>query len=94
MKKWISGAAALLGLLTISEMGSAAYFYRRTMKRSNAKKERTVKMAGTDWNQYMPLIQERKAYMLAQLMKMHIRKQRMDCGSMPHIFQDRITLRS
>ena len=66
MKKWIGGAAALLGLLTISEMGSAAYFYRRTMKRSNAKKERTVKMAGTDWNQYMPLIQERKAYMLAQ----------------------------
>ena len=66
MKRWMGGAAALLGLLTISEMGSAAYFYRRTMKRSNAKKERTVKMAGTDWNQYMPLIQQRKAYMLAQ----------------------------
>lgn len=65
MKKWMGGAAALLGLLSISEMGSAAYFYRRTMKRSNAKKERTIKMAGTDWNQYMPLIQERKQKMLS-----------------------------
>lgn len=65
MKKWMGGAAALLGLLSISEMGSAVYFYRRTMKRSNAKKERTIKMAGTDWNQYMPLIQERKQKMLS-----------------------------
>lgn len=64
MKKWMGTAAALFGLLTVSEMGSAAYFYGRTMKRSNAKKERTVKMAGTDWSQYMPLIQERKQKML------------------------------
>ncbi len=28
------------------------------------KTERTIKMAGTDWNQYMPLIEERKAAML------------------------------
>lgn len=43
-----------------------AYFYRRTMKRSKAKTERTMKMAGTDWNQYMPFIKERKAYFLEQ----------------------------
>lgn len=66
MKKWMGKAAALLALLAISEAGSSAYFYRRTMKRGKAKTERTVKMAGTDWSQYMPLIQERKAYMLAQ----------------------------
>ncbi len=66
MKKWMKGAAALCALLAVSEAGSSAYFYRRTMKRGKAKTERTTKMAGTDWNQYMPLIQERKNYMMAQ----------------------------
>ena len=54
------GAAALI------ELGVSGYFYRRTMTRNNAKTERTIKMAGTDWNQHMALIQERKEYMLAQ----------------------------
>ncbi len=66
MKKWVRGAAALFSLLAISEAGSAAYFYRRTMRRNHAKTERTIKMAGTDWSQHMPVIQERKAYMMAQ----------------------------
>lgn len=66
MKKAVKTAAALLGLLTIAEMGSSAYFYRRTMKRGYAKTERTTKMAGTDWNQHMDLIRIRKEYMLAQ----------------------------
>lgn len=66
MKKKVTAAAIFLGLLTVAEAGGSAYFYRRTMKRGNAKKERTIKMAGTDWNQYMPLIQERKEYMMAQ----------------------------
>lgn len=44
----------------------SAYFYRRTMKRGKAKTERTMKMAGTDWSQYMPFIEERKKHMLAQ----------------------------
>lgn len=47
-------------------MGETAYFYRRTMKRGNAKVERTMKMSGTDWSQYAPLMQDRKAFMLAQ----------------------------
>lgn len=58
--------AALLALLTVSEAGGSAYFYRRTMKRSHAKVERTMKMSGTDWNQYMPLLEKRKAYMFEQ----------------------------
>lgn len=66
MKKKVTAAAIFLGLLTVAEAGGSAYFYRRTMKRGNAKKERTIKMAGTDWNQYMPLMQERKEYMMAQ----------------------------
>ncbi|MDD6482313.1 MAG: alpha/beta hydrolase [Lachnospiraceae bacterium] len=62
---WIIAGAAV-GALALLEAGISAYFYRRTMIRSNAKRERTIKMAGTDWNQYMPLIQERKEKLLAQ----------------------------
>ena len=43
MGKIGKAAAALLGLLAISEAGSSAYFYRRTMKRNKAKVERTMK---------------------------------------------------
>lgn len=67
MKKNIWKAAGIFfGLLTVAEAGGSAYFYRRTMKRGHAKVERTMKMAGTDWSQYMPLMQERKARMLEQ----------------------------
>lgn len=66
MAKLLKGAAAFLGLLAVSEAGGAAYFYRRTMKRSNVKVERTMKMSGTDWNQYIPVIEERKQRMLAK----------------------------
>ncbi len=60
IKKTVLGA----GLLAAACGGEIAYFYGRTMKRGRAKTERTIKMAGTDWNQYMPLIEERKAAML------------------------------
>ena len=30
------------------------------MKRSHAKTERTMKMSGTDWEQYFPVIEEKK----------------------------------
>lgn len=66
MKKWVKGAAALLGLLTVAEAGGSAYFYRRTMKRSKVRVERTMKMAGTDWTQYQELIGARKEYMMAR----------------------------
>lgn len=66
MKKWLGKAAALFGMLAAAEAGGSVYFYRRTMKRSKAKVERTMKMAGTDWSQYFPMINSRKEYLLAQ----------------------------
>ncbi len=66
MKEILIGAAAFLGVAAAAQAGEAAYFYRRTMKRNKAKVERTMKMAGTDWSQYMSFIEERKAEMLAQ----------------------------
>ena len=63
LKKVFGFAAGVLG---VTEVGIAAYFYRRTMIRGNAKKERTMKMAGTDWNQHMAFIKERKDLMMSQ----------------------------
>lgn len=65
-KQIVRGAAVLMGVLAAAEAGGSAYFYRRTMKRGKAKTERTIKMAGTDWNQYMPVIEKKKEYMLSQ----------------------------
>lgn len=65
-KKVVRGAAVLMGVLAAAETGGTAYFYRRTMLRSKAKTERTMKMAGTDWTQYFGLIGERKERMLAR----------------------------
>lgn len=59
-------AMACAGVLAAASIGETAYFYRRTMKRNNAKVERTIKMSGTDWSQYAPMMQERKAFMLEQ----------------------------
>ena len=38
--------AGVLGCIAAAEAGGSAYFYRRTMMRYNAKKERTMKMSG------------------------------------------------
>lgn len=65
-KKLVTGTALFAAALAAAEAGGSAYMYRRTMKRGKAKTERTMKMAGTDWNQYMPLIEARKEAMLAQ----------------------------
>lgn len=59
-------AAVGLGLLAAACGGEIAYFYGRTMKRGRAKTERTMKMSGTDWSRHMPLMEERKAAMLAR----------------------------
>lgn len=66
LKKLLGMIAAVIGVIAAVELGIAVYFYRRTMIRSNAKTDRTIKMAGTDWNQHMPFIQKRKEAMLAQ----------------------------
>lgn len=59
-------ACVAVGVTAAALAGETAYFYRRTMVRSHAKVERTMKMAGTDWNQYMGILDTRKEYMLAQ----------------------------
>lgn len=62
----LKAAVTGIGLAAAAAGGEIAYFYGRTMKRGKAKTERTIKMAGTDWNQYMDMIQERKTAMLAR----------------------------
>lgn len=63
--KTIAAAAAALGIGAFAEMGVIGYFFNRTMKRSNAKTERTMKMSGTDWNQYMPLMEKCRENLMA-----------------------------
>ena len=59
-------AALIVAGIAAALAGESIYFYRRTMKRTKAKKERTIKMAGTDWSQYAEFIGKRKEYFLAQ----------------------------
>ena len=47
--------AGVLGGIAAAEAGGSAYFYRRTMMRYNAKKERTMKMSGVDSVSYTHL---------------------------------------
>lgn len=54
------------GAFVAAGIGSTAYFYNRTMKRQNTSVERTVKMAGTDWSQYAPILEQRKEFAFAQ----------------------------
>ena len=64
--KMIGGLLGVIGAAGLAEFLASVYFYRRTMVRSKAKTQRTIKMAGTDWNQHMPFIQERKVKMMEQ----------------------------
>lgn len=65
MKGWkmLLGAGAAAAA---AEYGITAYFFRRTMIRQNATTDRTIKMAGTNWDTYMPMIKEMKSFMLKQ----------------------------
>ncbi|MGN0159226.1 MAG: alpha/beta hydrolase [Brotaphodocola sp.] len=58
--RWVTGLAAAGMTGAVGEYALARYFLRRTLIRGNAKTERTQKMAGTDWNLYIPQIQECK----------------------------------
>lgn len=62
----LKGAAAVAGVLAAATAGGSAYFYRRTMKRYNAKTERTMKMSGVDWETYIPAMKERREWMMEQ----------------------------
>lgn len=66
MGRLLKGAALLLGAAAAAEAGGTAYFYRRTMKRYNAKVERTIKMSGVDWESHFPFMHERSDWMMAQ----------------------------
>lgn len=66
MGRLLKGAALLLGAAAAAEAGETAYFYRRTMKRYNAKVERTIKMSGVDWESHFPFMHERSDWMMAQ----------------------------
>lgn len=59
-------AAVAAGLLAAAGVGETVYFFNRTMRRAHAKTERTIKMSGTDWEKYFPLMEERKGFVLAQ----------------------------
>lgn len=62
--KWVLGLGAA-GAVTgaAAEYGLARYFFNRTMLRSNATRERTTQMAGTDWDAYIPHIRECKEWL-------------------------------
>lgn len=58
--KILAGVAIAGAAGAAVEYGISSYFYNRTMIRSNAKRENTQKMAGTDWDKYIPHIRECK----------------------------------
>lgn len=60
---WLAGAVTAGAAF---EYLLARYFLRRTLMRSRAKTERTQKMAGTDWDQYIPEIQASKERLMEQ----------------------------
>ena len=62
----LKNIAAAAGILAVAGLGETLYFYNRTMKRGNAKTDRTMKMAGTDWEKYFPLMEERKGFVMEQ----------------------------
>ncbi|MCH5184903.1 MAG: alpha/beta hydrolase [Oscillospiraceae bacterium] len=59
IKKIFAGAGILAVAGAAGSYGLSEYFLRRTLMRQNAKTERTMKMSGTDWDKYMPMMQER-----------------------------------
>ena len=62
----LKNIVAAAGILAAAGVGETVYFYNRTMKRGNAKTERTTKMSGTDWEKYFPLMEERQGFVLGQ----------------------------
>ena len=70
---WKIAAAAGLAGLALAEAGGCTYFYRRTMMRYNAKRERTMKMSGVNWKQYYEQIAPKREWTV--------------CGFMPHILK-------
>ena len=66
----IAAGVVLAGTVTagIGAYAISKYFFNRTMIRANAKREKTMEMAGTNWDEYIPKIRECKEQ-LAKLTK-------------------------
>lgn len=62
----LKNIVAAAGILAAAGVGETVYFYNRTMRRNNAKTDRTMKMSGTDWEKYYPLMEERRTFVMAQ----------------------------
>lgn len=58
------GGAGLALASIFGEYALARYFVRRTLCRAKATNARTKKLAGTDWEQYIPVIQKDKEHLL------------------------------
>lgn len=63
---WKIVAVAGLAGLALAEAGGCTYFYRRTMIRYNAKRERTMKMSGVNWEQYYEQMAPKREWMMQQ----------------------------
>ena len=61
--KWTVGLGTAAAAF---EYGIAEYFFRRTMLRAKAKRERTRKMAGTQWDSYIPKIRACRKWLMAR----------------------------
>lgn len=62
IRRWLAGAAAAGTAGAAGEYILARYFLRRTLIRSRAKRERTMKMSGTNWDQHVPAIKAGKEW--------------------------------
>lgn len=64
--KLIPAGAAAVAAVTVADYAIAGYFFQRTMLRQNTSTQRTMDMAGTNWEQYMPRIEDWKAWLQTQ----------------------------
>lgn len=64
--KLLPASVAVAAAAAAADYGIAGYFFGRTMIRQNASTERTMDMAGTNWEQYMPRIEKWKAWLKSQ----------------------------
>lgn len=57
---------AIVLFVILSEIGLAVYFVRRTLLRTQTNIERTLDMAGTSWEEYIPQIQNDREWLWQQ----------------------------
>lgn len=65
MKKFFEIAAAVGLAATAAELIASAYMFNKVMTRSRLDTETATQMSGTDWGKYVPMIEERREFMLS-----------------------------